>query len=132
MKFQTSPNSLLVGLTPIVVILAASFLFVGCGKKPATPPPAKTVQTLPTPGSQKNAASSPASTSSGKADAGNVAPNLVEMSDALNMWVATHSHMPTNFAEFADDPNLSIQIPPPPPGKKYAIDGRRRVILVNR
>jgi len=57
-------------------------------------------------------------------------PDLRELNGALFDWVVQHQRRPANFEEFAA--SAGIQIPPPPPGKKYALNSRGLVSLVNR
>ena len=108
----------------VVAVLAAVFLLTGCWKKPETSP---TVPKNP-----KTAAPATVVVSPDKTNVANAAPNLAEISDALDWWMTYHQRRPTNFAEFANDPDLKIKIPPPPPGKKYAFYHMRQVILINR
>ena len=86
----------------------------GCGKedKPASVTPA----TQPT-----NIAAAPV------ADPG---PDLGQITRDLRRWILRNQRPPKNFEDFASSAN--VQIPPPPPGKKYAIDKQMHVILVNR
>jgi hypothetical protein len=124
----------------IVAVLAASFLFTGCGKKPKTSPPAtqlatQPAQSSPVPGSSKTAASAPGYvvySGTNVVNTSHTPPSLKEITAALDRWITRHQRLPTNFAEFTDDPRTVIRVPSPPPGKKYAIDNRRHVILVNR
>lgn len=48
---------------------------------------------------------------------------------ALMGWVMANHRHPRTFEEFASTSNY--QIPPPPAGQKYALNGRGFVILVN-
>jgi len=61
-----------------------------------------------------------------------VAPDLGSLSRAVRTWGLQHTGMPNSFEEFAADPGPGVVIPPPPPGKKYAFDAKKHVILVNR
>lgn len=45
-------------------------------------------------------------------------------------WVYQHGRRPANFEEFAA--SAKVQIPKPPPGKKYTINHRGLISLVNR
>ena len=147
-------------LPVVIAIMAAAFLLTGCGKKPAPSSTATTtthpvVQPMPkpTPAQNNNTAASaqnmaaPAQNSQTNepgAGYGGVPPiqvvapgmnaavpvNLTQLTGAMRLWRMMNGHTPTNFEEFAAKPN--IQIPPPPPGKKYAIDRKLHVILVNR
>ena len=146
MKFQSSGGRLLKDIftrielpsvIAIVVVLAAAFFLTGCWKKPETSPPAPrpAVQSSPAPSTQKTVASTPGYvvySGTNVVNASHAPPSLKEITAALDRWITRHQRQPTNFAEFADDPRTVIRVPSPPPGKKYAIDNRRHVILVNR
>ena len=118
-----------------IAIMAAAFLLTGCGKKTGTPPPVAqppTQQPAAAPGIQQPGTPVPVApvvTSQTNTNI-NVEPDLDALSMAVRAWGLQHSGMPKDFAEFAANPN--IQIPPPPPGKKYAFDHKKHVILVNR
>jgi hypothetical protein len=56
---------------------------------------------------------------------------LDALSSAVRIWGLNHNGMPKDFQEFAANPDGTV-IPPPPPGKKYAFDHKKHVILVNR
>src|SRR3954454_24150953 len=51
-----------------------------------------------------------------------------ELDRALNNWVARNRRAPRSFEEFAA--TAGINIPPPPAGKRYAIDKTGHVVLV--
>ena len=57
-------------------------------------------------------------------------PDLRPLNHALLIWIVHNRRHPAGFEEFAA--NAGIQIPPPPPGKKYIIDSRGLISLVNR
>ena len=56
-------------------------------------------------------------------------PNLAELNRQLRRWIVSNRRPPKSFEDFAA--NTTYQIPPPPPGKKYAIDRKMHVLLVN-
>ena len=64
------------------------------------------------------------------AAAPNVAPNLVELHNALGRWLGRNQRVPANFEEFAA--TAGVVIPPPPAGKKYVLTKRMEILLVNR
>lgn len=51
---------------------------------------------------------------------------LQQLSLELRRYVVRTHKVPRNFEEFAA--NANVQFPPPPPGKKYAIDGQAVVL----
>ncbi|HWX21390.1 MAG TPA: hypothetical protein VN578_15930 [Candidatus Binatia bacterium] len=62
-------------------------------------------------------------------DTGNIDATLNELSLQLRRYVVTTRSVPRSFEEFAA--KSSLQAPPPPAGKKYAIQGQL-VVLVKR
>ena len=62
-------------------------------------------------------------------DKGDVNATLGQLTQALRDYVVRTRSVPGNFEEFAA--KSSVQFPPPPDGKKYAIKGQA-VVLVNR
>ena len=82
---------------------------------PTSAAPTASVQPLPS-------ASAPAAT--------NAAPDLRAINRALIIWSVHHRRQPSSFEEFAA--SAGVQIPSPPPGKKYIIDSNGLISLVNR
>ena len=103
----------------MTVRLTLAFTFVlllpGCGKKPESASPAPVPAT--------------AATTPGGAIT-NAEVDLSELSRELRKWIVRNQRPPKNFEEFAA--GSGMQIPPAPPGKKYAVDKTMHVILVNR
>jgi len=61
----------------------------------------------------------------------NYAPVLAQLTQALRKYYFERRQVPKSFEEFAA--TGVVQVPPPPSGKKFAIDNRKlEVILVNR
>jgi predicted small lipoprotein YifL len=111
-----------------IAIMAAVFLLTGCGKKPETSTSA--VQSAPRQtNNQTPAVSAPAVASPGQTNV-TATPDLKQMTKDVHIWMANRRRIPKDFEEFAA--SVSIKFPPPPPGKKYALDKAMRVILVNR
>ena len=117
-----------------IAILAAAFLLTGCGKKTEAPPPAQPVAQpqAPAPTVQQPATPSPAApvVTSQTTTKVNAEPDLDALSRAVRVWALDHDGMPRDFQEFAANPG--VVIPPPPPGKKYAFDRKKHIILVDR
>jgi hypothetical protein len=113
----------------IIAILAAAFLFTGCGKKtepsPSVPNP---VAVQPAPASTVPEVSTPAAPST--ATNANVQVDFEDLYYAVHAWMREHGRAPKDFEEFIS--TSGIQLPPPTPGKKYAFDGTYHVIVVNR
>jgi len=55
--------------------------------------------------------------------------NLQLLNRALIRWMIKNHRHPQNFEDFAS--SASIQIPDPPAGKKYALNGRGFIVLVD-
>jgi hypothetical protein len=111
------------GLVCATVLLAA-----GCGKQAQspTPPPPDTNASQPapaTPATAVNATPAPAVTTT------NAGPDLRELNGELVSWIIQNHRRPASVEDFAA--SSGIHIPPPPPGKKYALNGRGLIILVN-
>ena len=120
-------------LLAVIAIVAAAFLLTGCGKKTETPPPVTPPQVhqpaQPVPVVQRPEAPAPATTPNVQTNA--PPPDLGELSREVRSWAAARYDSPP--ATFEQWVALSgAQIPPPPPGKKYAFDRKKHVILVDR
>ena len=114
-----------------IAIMAAAFLLTGCGKKQAAPPPATHTQpaVVAAPGVQQPEAPAPATTPNVQTNA--PPPDLGELSREVRTWAAVRVDSPP--ATFEEWIALShAQVPPPPPGKKYAFDYKKHVILIDR
>lgn len=57
-------------------------------------------------------------------------PDLHQLDRAMLRWLVANQRRPSSFAEFAA--SAGVAIPPPPPGKKYALNQGLHVILVNQ
>jgi len=57
-------------------------------------------------------------------------PDFPEMNRDVRRWLLRNRRAPKDFAEYAA--SATIQIPPPPAGKKYALDKHLHVILVSQ
>ena len=111
--------------------MSVGLMLSGCGKHPSpsqseTPVPnpatAVTAQNLPKP------AGPPTVVTVNPADPA-AAADLSALSRSLRGWIVGHRRLPNSFEEFVSSANLTV--PPPPPGKKYAIN-KSTVILVDR
>ena len=60
-------------------------------------------------------------------DAGSVDANLHNLASELRNYVVRTRTVPKNFDEFVA--KAKLQVPPPPPGKKYAIKGQEIVLV---
>jgi hypothetical protein len=57
-------------------------------------------------------------------------PDMAELNRVARLWMYNNHRRPTSWEDFAA--HAGVQIPPPPPGKKYAISRSMRVTLVDR
>jgi len=114
------------------LVCAAALLAAGCGRQaqsptPSAPAPQDTSASQPAPATPTTVANSePAPV----ATATNAAPDLRPLNQALLGWIVRNQRHPANFEDFAA--TAGIQIPQPPSGKKYIINGRGLISLVNR
>jgi hypothetical protein len=115
----------------IALALAIPLLATGCSKKSDT-----STSNLASPSasdSTATAAATPAPAGSSQpasaASATNAMPNLQALNQALLGWRMQNQRVPASFAEFAASANINI--PPPPPGKKYVINSHGLISLVN-
>jgi len=103
------------GLCAVLLAGALAGVATGCGKKSAS-----NNVTPSTPATQAvNAAAAPAAQ-----------PDLDAITRQLRRWIVRNQRPPRDFEDFAATANFPI--PPPPEGKKYAINSQMHVILVNR
>jgi len=112
------------------LVCAAALLTAGCGRQaqsptPSAPAPQDTsAQPAPaTPTTVANSEPAPVATAT------NAAPDLRELNGEMLSWTMDHHRRPASFEEFAATAN--IKIPPPPPGKKYILNGRGLITLAN-
>ncbi|MGH7943328.1 MAG: hypothetical protein ACREFR_19895 [Limisphaerales bacterium] len=115
----------------VFLIFAAAFA-TGCGKQkvsaPPVPPPESTATTPAAP-SPTVSAPAPHPQSATTAAPNSSQQSLQVLNQALMRWMIKNRRHPRSFEEFASTAN--IQIPAPPPGKKYALNGRGFIVLVD-
>ena len=119
----------------LVLVLGAAMFIAGCGKKSETPPVSQT----PPPSQASQAAVPPVSPSPAQnaqpapaAPATNAATapaDLQSLNQQLISWVVQNHQRPKSFEDCVARAN--IQVPPPPAGKKYVINSRGFVALVD-
>ena len=113
------------------LVCAAALLAAGCGRQAqsptsSAPAPQDTSASQPAPATPTTVANSePAPV----ATATNAAPDLRELNGEMLSWIMDHHRRPASFEDFAATAN--IKIPPPPPGKKYILNGRGLITLAN-
>ncbi|HXB58530.1 MAG TPA: hypothetical protein VNU95_03150 [Candidatus Acidoferrales bacterium] len=57
-------------------------------------------------------------------------PDMAELNRVAKFWMFRNRRRPTSWDDFVA--NAGVQIPPPPPGKKYVLSQDTRVTLENR
>jgi hypothetical protein len=106
---------------------------VGCGKQStpasgAAPPQNATVPATPTATTVSTAPTAPSQPAA--PDAANDTQRVLQgLNRALMRWMIQNRRHPRTFEEFAATANT--QIPAPPAGKKYALNARGFIVLVN-
>ena len=110
------------------ILLTVSALNTGCSKatNPAPVPTADSTNSTPT----ASAAPVPVQTPQPVViSSTNSQPNLQTLNRALMAWMIKNHRHPQSFDEFAS--SAPIQIPNPPPGKKYTLNTRGFIILAD-
>ena len=119
-------------LKTVTVLLASlAALAAGCGKANSPAAPATRSQdsvaatpSAPAPAAQAAPAQPVAATSSNDSQ-----QTLHLLNRALMQWMIKNRRHPQNFEDFAN--SVNFQIPDPPAGKKYSLDGRGFIVLVD-
>jgi hypothetical protein len=114
-----------------VALIGAAFLLVaGCSKPnnpPAAPPPSSDATN--TPAASAAAAPITYAPTTGATSANDTQTQLQTLNKAMIGWMIKNHRHPQNFAEFAN--STDVQIPAPPPGKKYTLNQRGFITLVD-
>src|SRR5262245_40513708 len=106
-----------------LLCLAIPLAIFGCKREP---PPANANSSTPA----QNAATTPAPAPSVQAPPPAQTSEPVNLDRELRKWIVRNQRPPKNFEDFAA--TAGIEIPPPPPGKKYVVDKTMHVVLANR
>jgi hypothetical protein len=116
----------------IIVPLFAAFFLAGCGKKTEVSAPVTQAQSTvePTANNQGTASTTPVVALSGVTNAVQAGPDLNQLHRAVLRWILSNRRPPKDFEDFAA--TTDYQIPPPPLGKKYALDKHMHVILLDQ
>ena len=109
-----------------LLLSAATLGAVSCTREQGAPPP----------GSVSSAA--PTATAPMQGAPGAPAPTVVvsQTGEPINLdrevrkWILRNQRPPKDFEDFAA--TAGIEVPPPPPGKKYVIDKTMHVVLAKR
>ena len=115
----------------VALIWVVLLLVVGCSKSnnppPTTPSPSSDATNTPT----ASAAAAPITYSPATVatNASDTQTQLQTLNKAMIGWMIKNHRHPQNFAEFAS--STDVQIPAPPPGKKYTLNQRGFITLVD-
>ena len=119
--------------TIIVLLTTLAAVATGCSKANTSAPPVApsqnpvaTTQSTPSPTAQ----AAPAAPQPVAMTTSNDSPQSLQLLNrALLRWMIKNRRHPQSFEDFASSAN--IQIPNPPAGKKYALNGRGFIVLVD-
>lgn len=103
----------------------------GCHKSTQSPPPTPQITNEATPQANANEsqpAPQPHPAAAPTTKPNGVKPDLQALNRAVTAWTIRNHRYPKNFEDFAA--SAGIKIPAPPPGEKYALNGKGIVILV--
>lgn len=99
----------------------------GCSRKPVIESNAQTNQvvenTNPVPAAPSATIAAPIVQVQGQVD-------MVELNRVARFWMLRNRRRPTDWDDFVA--HAGVQIPPPPPGKKYVLSQNMRVTLVDQ
>jgi len=113
------------------IMLAGALALSGCSRKSAgtanAQANAQTNQVVETANAASLAQPAPATPTIAQADG---QPNMAELDRVARVWMLRNHRRPSGWEDFAA--NAGVEIPPPPPGKKYALSRDMRVTLVDR
>lgn len=111
----------------------------GCGKHPepaavqpteATPPAASQPGDSVTPEAPSGPVSLPSGTAPVVIPGGDMGATLARLTKELHHSIARTHRLPASFEEFVA--SAHVEAPPAPAGKKYAINSKWKVVLVDR
>ena len=122
-------------LDVLFIASLACALTAGCKKHvaaSATPAPDQTASSNSAP---ETAADAPVAAPETPAEVvipenGDINATLAQLSKELHRSIARTHYLPTSFEDFVA--HAHVQVPPPPPGKKFAINRQWRIVLENR
>jgi hypothetical protein len=118
----------------LVVALLVALLGAGCKKNEPPPPPPPPTTTLQSGSEPSNAGptvpppASPVVAPNTTIDTSSQETTLNQLTFQLRRYIGRTRSRPASFEDFAA--RSQLQVPPPPPGKKYAISRDMKVILV--
>ena len=108
----------------VLLCLAIPLAVFGCKRQP---PPAATSQSA---AAESVAAPAPPASVQAAPPAPAPTGEPVNLDRELRKWIVRNRRPPKNFEDFAA--TAGVEIPPPPPGKKYVVDKTMHIVLANR
>jgi hypothetical protein len=120
--------------TTLLSLFLIAVVAIGCGKQNASAPPAVPPETpvavTPAVPTQTQTAPTPIAIQQPQTTPNSGAPTTLQsLNRAMVGWMRTNHRHPQNFEDFAS--TATIQIPAPPSGKKYTLNGRGFIVLVD-
>ena len=119
----------------LALIWGVAMFATGCGKKESAAPSATTVAPEQTATQETAAATAPSQpvhtpvSATAAANADNGLTVLQQMNRSVIQYRIQNHRNPTSVEEVAAF--AGVQVPPPPPGKKYVFNGKGFVVLVD-
>jgi hypothetical protein len=121
-----------IGCGCVTLVCAGLLLVAGCGKSnssASSPPVVPSADAANASAAASNVSTPTSFASASATNADDSQTEVQTLNRALLGWMIKNRKHPQNFAEFASTAN--IEIPAPPPGKKYTLNQRGLIILVN-
>jgi len=113
------------------IVLAAALFTGGCSRKSSdvieSQPSVQTNQMAEATNGNSSTQPAPPVGSVAQADG---QPNMAELNRAAKFWMFRNRRRPTSWDDFVA--HAGVQIPPPPPGKKYVLSKDMHVTLVDQ
>jgi hypothetical protein len=122
---QKGSMRLLMKISPLgaVAILTSTLIVSGCSRKSGDMSSSQAYDQTNQFTGQSGPSAAPVTQAAGQ-------PDMAALDRAARLWMFQNRRRPTSWEDFAA--HASVQIPPPPPGKKYVLSKDMRVTLVDR
>ena len=117
------------------IVISITLFVSGCTRKSGDTSNAQLITQTSQDAESSNPAAAPAPLAQAVPEAAAVVqadgqPDMAALNRVSRLWMIRNRRRPTSWDDFAS--NAGVQIPPPPPGKKYALSKDMRVTLVDR
>jgi hypothetical protein len=110
----------------IVLLMAA----VGCGQAPSSPPSQPESNSTRTDAAANSSSEAPPAAPAAPTDATQIAALLAELTQSVRKYGVDKQRVPKSLDELVAGGYLN-QVPQPPPGKRFEIDRKLQVQLVD-